>query len=65
MQFRFRRGKSTPDVIFIVRQIQEKFRPKDKRLYYRFVDLEKAFDGVPRKVVKWVHERLVKTVMAL
>ena len=44
--------KST-DAIFIVRQIQETFRVKDKRLYYAFINLEKAFDRVRREVVRW------------
>ena len=35
----------------VVRQMQEKFRAKGKKLYFRFVDLEKAFDRVPREVI--------------
>ena len=71
MQFGFTSGKSTTDAIFIVRQIQEKFRAKKKNLYYAFVDLEKAYDRVPRSVVEWalrkagVEEWLVSTVMAM
>jgi len=38
------------DAIFIVRQMQEKFRAKGKKLYFGFVDLEKAFGRVPREV---------------
>jgi len=41
MQFEFMKGKGTTDAIFIVRQIQ-KFRTKGKKLYFGFVDLEKA-----------------------
>ena len=48
MQFGFMKGKGTTDAIFIVRQMQEKFRVKGKKLYFGFVDLEKAFDRVPR-----------------
>jgi len=33
---------------FIVRQMQEKFRAKEKKLYFGIVDLEKAFDGALR-----------------
>ena len=53
MQFGFMKGKGTTDAIFIVRQIQEMFRAKGKQLYFGFVDLEKAFDGVRRKVISW------------
>jgi len=32
--------------------MQEKFRAKGKKLYFSFVDLEKAFDRVPREVIR-------------
>ena len=32
------------NVISIIRQVREKHQAKKKRLYYAFVDLEKAFD---------------------
>ena len=41
-------GKGTTDVIFIMRQVQEEHQAKKKRLYYAFVDLEKAFDSPKR-----------------
>jgi len=31
--------------------MQENFRVKGKKLYFGFVDLEKAFDTVPREVI--------------
>ena len=49
----------------MARQMQENFRVKGKKLYFGFVDLEKAFDRVPREVISWamrklgVEERLV------
>jgi len=49
MHFGFMKGKGTTDAIFIVRQMQENFRVKGKKLYFGFVDLEKAFDRVPDK----------------
>jgi len=51
MQFGFMKGKETTDAIFIARQMQENFRVKGKKLYFGFVDLEKAFDSVP--VISW------------
>ena len=50
-------GTSITDAVFIVRHIQEKFGMKDKRLYYAFIDLEKAFDRVPREKVEWAREK--------
>ena len=44
MQFGFMPGKGTTDANFIMRQVQEKHQAKKKKLYYAFVDLEKAFD---------------------
>ena len=52
MQFGFMKGKGTTDAIFIVRQVQEKFGPKGKKLYFGFVDLEKAFDRVLREAIR-------------
>jgi len=57
MQFGFLKGKGTTDAIFTVRQMQENFRVKGKKLYFGFVDLEKAFDRVPREVVRWAKVR--------
>jgi hypothetical protein len=71
MQFGFMPGRGTTDATFIVRQLQEKYMEKRKKLYFGFVDLEKAFDRVPRKVVWWalrqlgVEEWLVRAVMAM
>jgi len=39
--------------VFLVQQMQENFRVKGKKLYFGFVDLEKAFDRVPREVISW------------
>ena len=71
MQFGFMKGKGTTDAIFVVRQMQEKFRVKGKKLYFGFVDLGKAFDRVPREVIRWamrkqgVEEWLIAAVMSM
>jgi len=38
--------------------MQENFRVKGKKLYFCFVDLEKAFDRVPREVISWAIRKL-------
>jgi len=53
MQFGLTKGKGTTDAICIVRLMQKKFRAKGKQLYFGYVDLQKAFDRVPREVIKW------------
>ena len=72
MQFGFMPGKgTTTDLIFIMQQVQEIHRARKKNLHYAFVDLEQAFDRVPRKVMRWalmklgVDEWLIHTVMAM
>ena len=71
MQFGFMPGKGATDAIFTVWQMQEKYGCKGKKLYFAFVDLEKAFDRVPREVTRWalrnagVDEWLAKAVMAM
>jgi len=71
MQFGFMKGKETTDAIFMARQMQENLNVKGKKLYFGFVDLEKAFDRVPRKVISWamcklgVQEWLVSAVMSM
>ena len=51
MQFGFMSGRSTINAIFILRQMQEKHHLKRKTMYVPFVDLEKAFYRVIRKVL--------------
>ena len=51
-------GRGTTDAIFVVRQLQEKYLAVNKRLYMTFVDLEKAFDRVPQKVIWWALRKL-------
>ena len=45
----FRTGRSTIDMIFSVRQLQEKCREQRRPLFIAFIDLTKAFDLVSRR----------------
>lgn len=45
----FRAGRGTVDMIFAVRQLQEKCQEQNVDLYTAFIDLTKAFDTVSRK----------------
>ena len=49
--FGFVQGRGTTDAIFVVWELQEKYLAVNKRLYMTFMDLEKALDCVPRKVI--------------
>ena len=63
-------GRGTVDAVFVLRRLSEKFRDKN-RLFFIFDDLEKAFDRVPREVIRFalrrkgVPEYLVNGVMSL
>ena len=70
-QFGFMPGKGTTDALFLVRRLQEEHQAKEKRMYMCFVDLEKAFGRVTKRIMKWamrkkgLPEILVKVVMSL
>ena len=49
-QLGFRKGRGTTDGMFSLRQLVEKRLEKQGHMALDFVDLEKAFDTVPRKM---------------
>ena len=71
MQFGFMPGRGMTDALFVVQRMQDEYRSKKKKLYLCFVDIEEAFDRVPRKVIEWVMRKkglpevIVRAVMSL
>lgn len=53
----FRPGRGTIDLIFTLRQLQEKVKEQQCQMYVAFVDLTKAFDSVNRDTLWLVMER--------
>ena len=49
MQYGFMPGRGTVDAVFVLRRLSEKFRAKNKKLFFILVDLEKGSDRVPRE----------------
>ncbi|EYC37298.1 hypothetical protein Y032_0808g2454 [Ancylostoma ceylanicum] len=67
-QFGFVPERSTIDAIFIARQVMEKYREKNKTYHVAFLDLEKAYDRLPRTALwevmreRGIPEYMVKIV---
>ena len=71
MQFGFMPEIGTIDAVFILRRLQGEYHVKGKKQYIYFVDLEKTFNRVPRKVLEWamtkkgIPEVMVRSEMSL
>ena len=50
-QYEFRPGRSTSDLIFVMKMMMENSWEWGKDIFALFIDFEKAFDCVPRKLL--------------
>ena len=59
MQFGFMYMIGAIDAVFILRRMLEEYHAKGKWLNMCIVDLEKAFNSAPRKVLEWAMRKKV------
>jgi hypothetical protein len=56
-QFDFMSGRSAIEVIFLIRQLMERYREQKKDIHIVFTELDKAYDKVSSNIMWWVLQK--------
>jgi hypothetical protein len=50
--------RSTMEIIFLIRQLMERYWEQQKDLHMIFIDFEKAYDKISRNIMWWALEKI-------
>jgi hypothetical protein len=56
-QFGFMSGRSTMEVIFLIKHVMERYKELKKDFHMVFIDMEKAYDKIPKKLMWWALDK--------
>jgi hypothetical protein len=61
-QFGYMVGRSTMKTILLIKQLTERYKEQKKKLHMVLIDLDKAYDIVPRNIMWWALQKYITLI---